>query len=151
MQRLVNFLKGAWSLIAGMGVTLRYFFKPRVTVEYPKKRLAPLRFKGPIEFVHDEKTGDHLCISCNACIKICPSACMSLQAERDTNNKRVLTDFKVNHNLCSLCSLCIDVCPTDALQHSMNYDEAAYSKNDFIHDLLAPFRTSTTSRAEKHG
>lgn len=139
LNNLIHFFKATWSLIAGIGVTIRYAFKPRVTLEYPKKRLSPPRFKGPIEFVKDEKTGDHKCISCNACIKICPSACMSLKAERNANNKRVLTDFKVNHNLCSLCSLCIAVCPTDALAHSMNYDEAAYTKDDFIHDLMAPF------------
>lgn len=139
LNNLGNFFKAAWSLLAGIGITIRYAFKPRVTLEYPKKRLTPPRFKGPISFVRDEKTGDHLCISCNACVKICPSACMSLEAERDANNKRILTDFKVNHNLCSLCSLCIQVCPTDALEHSMNYDEAAYSQKDFIHDLLEPF------------
>jgi NADH-quinone oxidoreductase subunit I len=104
------------------------------------------RFKGPIAFVTDAKSGDHLCISCNACIKICPSRCMSLVAKKSAvDGKRVLTDFKVNYMLCSLCSLCIDVCPTDALKHDdPNYDMVSLNQRDLIMDLLKPFRDAKT-------
>ena len=103
-------------------------------------------FKGPISFVVGEKTNDHLCIACNACIKICPSRCMSLEAQKSAiDGKRVLTDFKVNYILCSLCSLCIDVCPTDALKHSDgDYDIAVEGQKDLIMDLLKPFRDQGT-------
>lgn len=141
-----DILIGGWSLIAGMAVTLRYFFKKPVTVIYPKERIAIKRFKGPISFVADEKSGDHKCIACNACIKTCPSRCMSLEAKKSAvDGKRVLTDFKVNYMLCSLCSLCIDVCPTDALKHAdEEYDKVSLTQKELIMDLLEPFEKRGT-------
>src|SRR5205085_11971899 len=122
------------------------FFRKPVTVIYPKERIPMKRFKGPIAFVKSEKNGDHLCIACNACIKICPSRCMSLVAKKSAvDAKRVLTDFKVNYMLCSLCSLCIDVCPTDALKHDdPNYDMVSSTQQGMIMDLLEPFEKAKT-------
>ncbi len=139
-------LIGAWSLLSGMAITFRYFFKKPVTVIYPKERIQMKRFKGPITFVTSEKTGDHLCIACNACIKVCPSRCMSLVAKKSAlDGKRVLTDFKVNYMLCSLCSLCIDVCPTDALMHDdPRYDMVSLTQKDLVMDLLEPFEIKGT-------
>jgi NADH-quinone oxidoreductase subunit I len=94
----------------------------------------------------DKKTNDHLCIACNACIKVCPSRCMSLEVGKSAaDGKRVLTDFKVNYVLCSLCSLCIDVCPTDALKHADgDYDIATAGQKELIMDLLEPFEKQKT-------
>ena len=132
--------------MVGMSITLSYFFKKNVTVIYPRERIPMKRFKGPIAFVTSEKTQDHLCIACNACIKVCPSRCMSLVAKKSASDgKRVLTDFKVNYMLCSLCSLCIDVCPTDALRHDdPNYDMVSLTQRDLVMDLLKPFRDAGT-------
>lgn len=147
---MTEYLKAIWEgaagLLSGMGVTLRYFFKKPVTVLYPNERIVMKRFKGPIAFTTDDKSGDHKCIACNACIKTCPSRCMSLVAAKSAvDGKRVLTDFKVNYMLCSLCSLCIDVCPTDALKHDdPNYDMVASNQREMVMDLLKPFRDAGT-------
>ena len=143
---LKDIIEGAYSLVVGMNITIRYAFKRPVTVIYPKERIPMKRFKGPISFVVDEKTQDHLCIACNACIKTCPSRCMSLEVGKSAaDNKRVLTDFKVNYMLCSLCSLCIDVCPTDALRHDdPNYDMVSLTQRDLVMDLLEPFEKRGT-------
>ncbi|MBI4432581.1 MAG: NADH-quinone oxidoreductase subunit I [Candidatus Omnitrophica bacterium] len=146
MTYLKEVLRGFWSLLVGMGITFRYFFKKPVTVIYPKERIPIKRFKGPINFVVDEKSGDHKCIACNACIKVCPSRCMSLEIGKSAaDGKRVLTDFKVNYMLCSLCSLCIDVCPTDALKHADgDYDMVSMTQKELIMDLLEPFEKRGT-------
>ena len=143
---LKNIIEGAYSLVVGMSITIRYAFKKPVTVIYPKERIPMKRFKGPISFVVDEKSKDHRCIACNACIKTCPSRCMSLETAKGAGDgKRVLTDFKVNYMLCSLCSLCIDVCPTDALRHDdPNYDMVALTQRDLVMDLLEPFEKRGT-------
>ena len=146
---LKDIWQGSWSLLVGMSVTMRYFFKKPVTVIYPKERIKIKRFKGPIFFVNYDKASaekDHLCIACNACIKTYPSRCMSLQSGKSAvDGKRVLTDFKVNYMLCSLCSLCIDVCPTDALQHATgDYDMVGSGQKELIMDLMKPFREQGT-------
>ena len=146
IKYLSDVFNGFFGLLSGMAITARYFFKKPVTVIYPKERIKMKRFKGPIAFVESPKDGDHLCISCNACIKICPSRCMSLVAQKSAvDGKRILTDFKVNYMLCSLCSLCIDVCPTDALKHDdPNYDMVSLTQKDLVMDLLQPFRAKGT-------
>ncbi|MCG3175641.1 MAG: NAD(P)H-quinone oxidoreductase subunit I, chloroplastic [Candidatus Omnitrophica bacterium] len=150
MTAVVRYFKevfeGAASLVTGMMITLRYARRKPVTVLYPMERVPMKRFKGPISFVVDDKSKDHLCIACNACIKTCPSRCMSLKADKSAvDGKRVLTDFKVNYMLCSLCSLCIDVCPTDALRHDdPNYDMVSLTQKDLVMDLLDPFRQRKT-------
>jgi NADH-quinone oxidoreductase subunit I len=146
LSHIKHIFTGAWSIIAGLALTLRYSFKRPVTVLYPRERIPMKRFKGPIAFITDEKTKDHLCIACNACIKTCPSRCMSLEAKKSAiDGKRVLTDFKVNYMLCSLCSLCIDVCPTDALKHDdPNYDMVSLTQRELIMDLLEPFEKAKT-------
>ncbi|OIO39587.1 MAG: hypothetical protein AUJ72_00440 [Candidatus Omnitrophica bacterium CG1_02_46_14] len=152
---LKDIIEGFWSLVVGLKVTIRYAFKKPVTVIYPKERILMKRFKGPIAFVVDEKSKDHRCIACNACIKTCPSRCMSLEAQKSlpaadasvagAAGKRVLTDFKVNYMLCSLCSLCIDVCPTNALKHDdSNYDMVSLTQKELIMDLLEPFKKRGT-------
>ena len=146
IQYLRSVFNGFVSLLTGMSVTIRYAVKKPVTVIYPKERIPMKRFKGPIAFIKDEKSQDHLCIACNACIKTCPSRCMSLVAAKSAvDGKRVLTDFKVNYMLCSLCSLCIDVCPTDALKHDdPNYDMVSLTQKELVMDLLKPFRDAGT-------
>ncbi len=144
---LKEIVEGAWGLVTGLMVTLRYaLFERSVTVIYPKQRIPMKRFKGPIAFTVDEKSGDHKCIACNACIKTCPSRCMSLAAGKSAaDGKRVLTDFTVNYMLCSLCSLCIDVCPTDALKHDdPNYDMTSLTQKDLVMNLLKPFKDKGT-------
>ena len=146
----MSYFRSSWDcligLLSGMAITFGYFLKKPVTVLYPKERIHMKRFKGPIAFVVSEKNGDHLCISCNACIKTCPSRCMSLVAKKSAiDAKRVLTDFKVNYSLCSLCSLCIDVCPTDALKHDdPNYAMVSLTQRSLHMDLLRPFREKGT-------
>lgn len=136
-----NVFGGFWSLLVGMAVTFRYMFKKPVTVLYPKEEIATPRFKGPIAFTVDELDGNHACIACNACIKACPSRCMALKVDKNAQNQRVLTDFKVDYALCSLCGICIEVCPTDALMHdSPNYDMVAVTRAQMVNDLIQPFR-----------
>jgi NADH-quinone oxidoreductase subunit I len=141
MKYLGEILAGLWSLVVGMGVTLRYMLKRPVTVLYPHEEIATSRFKGPIAFTTDELDGSHRCIACNACIKACPSRCMALEVEKNAQGQRVLTQFKVDYTLCSLCGICIEVCPTEALMHdSANYDMTAVTRAEMVNDLLKPFR-----------
>ena len=54
--------------------------------------------------------------------------------------KKRATLFEVDFALCSECGLCLDVCPTDTLGYSREYDQAGYGRNDFLYDLLEPYR-----------
>jgi formate hydrogenlyase subunit 6/NADH:ubiquinone oxidoreductase subunit I len=55
---------GFWSLLAGMAVTIRYFVKPIVTVQYPREKIqmSP-RYRGYPQFIIDPETQTHRCIA----------------------------------------------------------------------------------------
>lgn len=145
MRYIWSIISGFFSLLSGMWITLKYMVRKPVTEIYPykKKDMFP-RFKGPTSFVVDEKTGDHRCIACDLCAKICPSSCIIIDKVRGEDKKFHLQGYKVDYSLCSLCSLCIEVCPTDALTHAKDYDIPAFSQSELIMDFLKPFKDSKT-------
>ena len=141
----MGFLEDAWSLIAGLGITLKYSFKRRSTVQYPKeKRPLPKGIKGPIRFVFFEKTQSHDCISCNLCEKICPSDCFVIKGGKMADGKRRPHYFTLDYSTCSLCTLCVEVCPTGTPEHSNDIEWAALNRKEFVMDFIK----DTTARRQ---
>jgi NADH-quinone oxidoreductase chain I len=132
-------LTGFYSLLAGLGVTIRYFVKPIVTVQYPRQKLdmSP-RYRGHTEFILDPETGSHRCNACENCARTCPSGVITVTGAKvpGTKKKRAVT-YVLDYSLCSLCGLCVEVCPTNALKFSNEYRLAGYSRQDLIIDVMA--------------
>jgi len=129
---------GAWSLAMGMGVTMRYMFKPVTTVQYPRARLPlPAVFRGPIELVRLEG-GDHRCVACGECFRTCPSGVIKVQGLKtraaDKNRARF---YFIDFSRCSLCGLCVEVCPEEALRFSRDYEQCGISPLLGVEDLVA--------------
>ena len=70
-----------WELLSGMGVTLRYFFKRPVTINYPYEHgpLSP-RFKGE-HALRRYPNGEERCIACKLCEAVCPAYAITIEAE----------------------------------------------------------------------
>lgn len=138
-------IRGFNSLLIGMGVTIRQFFKPGVTVHYPHESLKmPARYRGHIELVRDPATGMSLCIACKSCEKACPSGCIAVEGiKREGEKRKSPTDFKVDFTKCSLCGSCVEVCPTEALRFSKNYNLAGTSREAYYLDLLKRLQTQS--------
>jgi len=133
---------GTWSLLVGLGITIKYFFKPVVTVQYPYETLPMTpRFRGHTEFVWDEKKGSHKCIVCMACQRTCPSGCITILAEKSegAKQKATLAGYKLNFTTCSLCGLCVEACPTKALDFSKEFNLAGTTSETYVYDLLKRF------------
>jgi NADH-quinone oxidoreductase subunit I len=138
-----DFIGGFGSLVTGMRITLQQFFKPEVTVHYPREALKmPKRYRGHIILVRDTETGKSLCVACKSCEKACPSDCIIVEGiKREGEKKKSVTEFKLDFTKCSLCGSCVECCPTDALDFSKEYNLASTSKSAFCEmDLLEPFR-----------
>ncbi|MFZ5775361.1 MAG: NuoI/complex I 23 kDa subunit family protein [Thermodesulfobacteriota bacterium] len=129
---------GTWSLFVGLGITIKYFFKPVVTVQYPREVLPMTpRFRGHIELVPDPETGNPLCIVCGMCQKACPSGCITVDGEKREGVKgKVLTKYILDFTRCSLCGLCVESCNPNAITFSKDYNLAGIRKEAYIFDLL---------------
>jgi len=139
---MIDYLKevisGTWSLFVGLGITIRYFFQPVVTVQYPYQTLpmAP-RFRGHIELVKDEETGETRCIVCGMCQKACPSHCITVNGEkREGVQGKVLTEYTLDFTRCSLCGLCVENCKPEAITFSKDYNLAGPSREAYVFDLV---------------
>jgi formate hydrogenlyase subunit 6/NADH:ubiquinone oxidoreductase subunit I len=130
--------EGFWSLLAGMAVTIRYFVKPVVTVQYPRQKIqmSP-RYRGYPQFIIDPETQTHKCIACEMCARICPSQLITVEGVKLIGAKQKVPLLYVHkHQYCSLCGLCVEVCPTTALEFSKEYRLSGYRREDCVIDHL---------------
>lgn len=131
-------VSGTWSLFVGLGITIKYFFQPVVTLQYPYETVPMTpRFRGHIELLKDEETGKSKCIVCGMCQKACPSGCITVAGEKVEGAKgKVLTQYTLDFTRCSLCGLCVESCKPAAIEFSKDYNLAGLNKEEYIFDLL---------------
>ena len=167
MNCLVHKAKEIWSLIAGLIVTGKYFWSPRLTTRYPRQVVAPeaaLSFRGPIELVGlDNAPAIPRCISCMLCVSACPGNCISVtrsqppkpteeeakamaEAEaRGEKPKKIPAPknpaaYIYDFTFCSLCACCVEACPTGSIRFSHEIYLSGTRREDFRYDLLARLR-----------
>jgi len=65
-------------IVRGMGLTLRRFFAPKATIQYPEIRadVAP-KFRGRLQLLYDEH-GTLKCETCFQCAQACPIECIDM-------------------------------------------------------------------------
>lgn len=70
-----------WEVAAGFALTLKYMFKPKVTVNYPYERSPQSpRFRGE-HALRRYPNGEERCIACKLCEAICPAQAITIEAE----------------------------------------------------------------------
>ena len=83
IKYFINIAAGAISLIKGLFVTFKNLFSKAVTVQYPTQKLQMTeRYRGLVD-LRIEK-----CIKCYMCVKICPTACLSLSHKETAEKKK---------------------------------------------------------------
>jgi NADH-quinone oxidoreductase chain I len=143
MRIVADIIKGAYSLIVGLGVTIRAFFSPVVTCQYPREtiNISP-RFRGHTKLVGDPENPDRTkCIVCGMCEKNCPSGSIKkVEGEKkEGEKKKTLTTYILNFTTCSQCGICVETCPVDALAFSTDYNSTGYKREDFYYDLVKEY------------
>jgi NADH-quinone oxidoreductase chain I len=143
MTYVVDIVKGAVSLLVGMSVTIKAFFSPVVTVQYPRQTIdITPRFRGHTKLVADEENPERTkCIVCGMCERNCPSKSIKRVAgeKMEGEKKKTATEYILDFTTCSHCGLCVETCPVDALAFSADYNAVGYSREDFYYDLVKEF------------
>ena len=69
-----------WEFVKAHALTLKYFFKPKVTINYPfeKNPLSP-RFRGE-HALRRYPNGEERCIACKLCEAVCPAQAITIEA-----------------------------------------------------------------------
>lgn len=118
-------------LIKGLGITLKHFFEKKITQQYPEERpVLPDRFKGSLTLKVPK------CIACGLCSNACPNHVIKVESEKDENNKKKLTGYKVMLERCLFCGFCVEACPTKALLWTKDFELTKFYRNDVNLDLF---------------
>ncbi len=121
-------------LVSGMALTLKYFFKPKVTLNYPYEKgpLSP-RFRGE-HALRRYPSGEERCIACKLCEAVCPAQAITIEAEPRDDGSRRTTRYDIDMVKCIYCGFCQEACPVDAIVEGPNFEFAAESREELLYD-----------------
>jgi NADH-quinone oxidoreductase subunit I len=130
-QTYAFFLK---EIFIGHALTLKYFFKKKVTINYPYEKgpLSP-RFRGE-HALRRYPNGEERCIACKLCEAICPAQAIVIEAEERTDGSRRTTKYDIDMMKCIYCGLCQEACPVDAIVESPNFEFATETREELYYN-----------------
>ncbi|MFP4528233.1 MAG: NADH-quinone oxidoreductase subunit NuoI [Candidatus Kapaibacterium sp.] len=116
----------------GLGLTLKHFFKPKFTTQYPEERLEMKpSYRGRPVLVEEE--GAERCVACGLCSRVCPALAIEVQAaETEADKERYPERFEINMLRCIFCGFCEEVCPEEAIVMSGDYEMVYTSQREAI-------------------
>ena len=128
-------------IAAGLWTTLKHFFAPNVTLEYPEQRpVIPPGYRGVPTLVRDPH-GREKCVSCQLCEFVCPPKAIRItpgevpadQPER-AHVEKAPKEFEIDMLRCIYCGLCQEVCPEEAIFLQNQFSMTGYTRAEMIND-----------------
>ena len=121
-------------LVSGMSLTLRYFFRQKVTINYPYEKgpLSP-RFRGE-HALRRYPNGEERCIACKLCEAVCPAQAITIEAEPRDDGSRRTTRYDIDMVKCIYCGFCEEACPVDAIVEGPNFEYATETREELLYD-----------------
>ncbi len=121
-------------LFRGLWITLQYFFRRKVTLNYPfEKGALSSRFRGE-HALRRYANGEERCIACKLCEAICPAQAITIESEAREDESRRTTRYDIDMTKCIFCGFCQEACPVDAIVEGPNYEYAVENHEDLLYN-----------------
>ena len=132
------YLPAIWG---GFKVTLKHFFRKKVTMQYPEERwVVPEGYRGAPYLVRDQD-GRTKCVSCQLCEFVCPPRAIRITPPGpavDTtagNVEKRPREFEINMLRCIFCGLCQEVCPEEAIFLMQDYSLTGTRRDEMVYGM----------------
>ena len=130
---------GLKTLATGMKVTMKEYFTPKSTEQYPENRKTTLhvakRHRGRLVMLRDEN-GAVKCTACTLCEKTCPNGTIKITSQMVTTEegkkKRQLVDYQYDLGDCMFCQLCVNACNFGAIEFTNDFENSTYSRDALV-------------------
>ncbi|MBO4315800.1 MAG: NADH-quinone oxidoreductase subunit I [Prevotella sp.] len=131
---------GIKTLATGLKVTLKEYFSPKSTEQYPENRKTTLhvakRHRGRLVFKRNED-GSYKCTACTLCEKACPNGTIKITSEMREDpetgkKKRHLIDYRYDLGDCMFGQLCTNACNFDAIEFTNDFENATFDRDALV-------------------
>jgi NADH-quinone oxidoreductase subunit I len=129
------------AVIGGIRVTVRHFFKKKVTLQYPEEKWqVPSGYRGAPYLVRDQE-GRIKCVSCQLCEFVCPPKAIKITPPGPAVNpatgnvEKQPKDFEIDMLRCIFCGLCQEVCPEEAIFLMNDYSLTGLTRQEMVYHL----------------
>ncbi len=128
------------AVIGGFAVTIRHFFKKKVTMQYPEERwTVPEGYRGAPYLVKDQDSRTK-CVSCQLCEFVCPPKAIHIVppgsggAPEAGTVEKAPKEFEINMLRCIFCGFCQEVCPEEAIFLLKDYSLVGLSRKEMVYN-----------------
>ncbi len=127
---------GIKTLAVGLKTTLKEYFTPKSTEQYPENSKTTLhvaqRHRGRLVFKRNED-GSYKCTVCTLCEKTCPNGTIKILSHMEEDpesgkKKKVLDDYIYDLGDCMFCQLCTNACNFDAIEFTNDFENSVFKR-----------------------
>lgn len=127
-------------IASGLYITLKTFFKPKITLEYPDQYPSlPAGYRGAPTLVKDSQ-GREKCVSCQLCEFVCPSKAIKIvpgEIPADSEYayiEKAPLSFMIDMARCIFCGMCEEACPERAIVLQTEFSINGLTRSELLRD-----------------